>query len=87
MGQSGQCGPAKTMTGFHAGAITCGTDFGETGVAAPFCFKFKCKNGTVEPIIAQDDAIYWSFPRCMAEGRIHWQGTLWDLSDLGDPHA
>ena len=79
-------GPAKAMAEFHAGAITYATDFGETGVVAPFCFK--CKKATVEPVIAQDDAIYWSCPRCKAEGRIsHWQGTLWDLSDLGDPHA
>ena len=79
-------GPANTMAEFHAGAITCGTDFGETGMAAPFCFK--CKKATVEPIIAQDDAIYWSCPRRKTEGRIsHWQGTLWDLGDHGDSRA
>ena len=38
--------------------------------------------------LAPDEAIVWSCIRCGAEGRIsHWQGTLWDLSDRGDPHA
>ena len=81
-----QRGAARAMAEFHAGAIAYATDFDDTGVAAPVCFK--CKKTTVEPIIAQDDAIYWSCPRCKAEGRIsHWQGTLWDLSERGEPHA
>jgi hypothetical protein len=29
------------MAEFHAGAITYATEFGETGVAAPVCFKCK----------------------------------------------
>lgn len=81
-----QRGPAKAMAAFHAGAIAYATDFDDAGVAAPMCFK--CKKATVEPLIAQDDAIYWSCPHCKAEGRIsHWQGTLWDISERGDPHA
>ena len=81
-----QRGPAKAMAEFHAGAIAYATDFDETGVAAPKCFK--CKKTTVEPVIDQDDAIYWSCPRCKAEGRVsHLQGTLWDLSDRGEPYG
>ncbi|MGH8830767.1 MAG: hypothetical protein ACREXV_06715, partial [Polaromonas sp.] len=81
-----QRGPAKAMAEFHASVIAYATDFDGTGVIAPTCFK--CKKGPVEPIIAQDDAIYWSCSRCKAEGRIsHWQGTLWDLSERGEPHG
>lgn len=81
-----QRGPAKAMAEFHAGAIAYATDFDDTGLVAPTCFK--CKKVPVEPIIAQDDAIYWSCPRCKAEGRIsNWQGTLWDLSERDGPRA
>jgi hypothetical protein len=88
-----QRGPAKAkakamamaLAEFHAGAISYATDFDDTGVAAPTCFK--CKKAAVEPLIAQDDAIYWSCPHCKAEGRIfHRQGTMWDLSERGNPH-
>jgi hypothetical protein len=79
-------GAAKAMAEFHAGAIAYATDFDDTGLAAPTCFK--CKKVPVEPIIAQDDAIYWSCPRCKAEGRIsNWQGTLWDLSERDEPQG
>lgn len=79
-------GAAKAMAEFHAGAIAYATDFLETGVAAPTCFK--CKKAPVQPLIAQDEAIYWSCPTCKAEGRIsNWQGTLWDLSDRPDAQA
>ena len=86
--EKGAIGPqrAKAMAEFHAGAIAYATDFDDTGVSAPKCFK--CKKATVEPLIAQGDAIYWSCPRSKAEWRIsHWQGTLWDLSERGEPHA
>lgn len=76
-------GPAKAMADFLAGVIAYASDFGSTGLLAARCFK--CKKGMVESAIAQDDAIYWSCPRCKAEGRIsHWQGTLWDLSKPPD---
>jgi len=76
-------GPAKAMADFHAGVIAYATDFDEAGVTLPRCFK--CKKGTVEAALAQDDAIVWHCPRCQAEGRIsNWQGTLWDLSDRPD---
>ncbi|MDP3669676.1 MAG: hypothetical protein WA191_02990 [Telluria sp.] len=79
-------GPAKAMVEFHAAAITYATDFDDTGVLAPKCFK--CKKVAVEPMLAVDEAIYWSCPRCNAEGRIsNWQGTLWDLSDSRDHHS
>ena len=78
-------GPAKAMAEFLASVIAYASDFDNTGVLATWCFK--CKKSTVESVIAQDDAIYWSCPRCKEEGRIsNWQGTLWDLSahpDLG----
>ncbi len=71
---------------FHASAIAYVTDVDGTGLAAPTCFK--CKKGPVEPVIAPDDAIYWSCLRCKAEGRIsHWQGTLWDLSVRDEPRG
>jgi hypothetical protein len=80
-----QRGPARAMAEFHAAAIAYATDFDDTGVGVPMCFK--CKKATVEATIAQDDAIHWSCPRCKTEGRIsHWQGTLWDLSESGEPH-
>jgi len=73
-------GRAKAMADFHAGVIACATKFDETGVTLPRCVK--CKKGTVEAALAQDDAIVWHCPRCQAEGRIsNWQGTLWDLSE------
>mgnify|MGYP003445945876 CR=1 FL=1 len=76
-------GPAKAMADFHAGVIAYATDFDDTGVTLPRCFK--CKKGTVEAALAQDDAIVWHCPRCQVEGRIsNWQGTLWDLSDRPD---
>ena len=72
-------GPARAMADFLACVIAYASDFGNTGVLAARCFK--CKKGTVESAIAQDEAIYWSYPRCKEEGRIsNWQGTLWDLS-------
>lgn len=76
-------GPARAMADFLACVIAYASDFGSTGVLAARCFK--CKKGTVESAIAQDDAIYWSCQRCKAEGRIsNWQGTLWDLSEHPD---
>lgn len=79
-------GAAKAMAEFHAAAIAYATDFDDTGVLAPKCFK--CKKLAVEPMLAMDEAIYWSCPHCKAEGRIsNWQGTLWDLSDPGDSHS
>lgn len=76
-------GPAKAMADFHASVIAYATDFDSTGVMAARCFK--CKKGTVEAAIAQDDAILWSCPQCKAEGWIsNWQGTLWDLSERPD---
>ena len=76
-------GPAKTMADFHAGVIAYATDFDDTGVSLPRCFK--CKKGTVEAALAQDDAIVWHCPHCQAEGRMsNWQGTLWDLSERPD---
>src|SRR5258706_14391281 len=60
-----QRGPARVMAEFHAGAIAFATDFDDTGVVAPACFKRK--KGVVNPIIAPDDAIYWACPRCNAE--------------------
>ena len=76
-------GPAKAMADFHAAVIAYATDFDDTGVSLPRCFK--CKKGTVETALAQDDAIVWHCPRCRAEGRIsNWQGTLWDLSERPD---
>ena len=71
---------AKAMAEFHAGLIARATDFDDTGVLAPTCFK--CKKTVVKFAMAQEDAILWSCPHCSAEGRVsHWQGTLWDLSD------
>lgn len=76
-------GPAKAMAEFHAGVIAYATDFDDVGVTLPRCFK--CKKGTVQAELAQDDAIVWDCPRCQAQGRIsNWQGTLWDLSDRPD---
>jgi hypothetical protein len=76
-------GPAKAMADFHAGVIVYTTDFDEGGVTLPRCLK--CKKGTVEGALAQDDAIVWHCPRCQVEGRIsNWQGTLWDLSERPD---
>jgi hypothetical protein len=76
-------GPAKAMADFHAGVIAYATDFDDAGVTLPRCFK--CKKGTVEAALAQDDAIVWHCPCCQAEGRIlSWQGTLWDLSERPD---
>lgn len=76
-------GPAKATADFHAGVIAYATDFDDTGVPLPRCFK--CKKGIVEAALAQDDAIVWHCQRCQAEGRIsNWQGTLWDLSERPD---
>jgi hypothetical protein len=76
-------GPARAMAEFHAGVIAYATDFDDVGVTLPRCFK--CKKGTVQAELAQDDAIVWDCPRCQAQGRIsNWQGTLWDLSDRPD---
>ena len=76
-------GPAKAMADFHAGVIAYATDFDDAGVTLPRCFK--CKKGTVEAALAQDDAIVWHCPRCQAEGRIsNRQGTLCDLSERPD---
>ena len=81
-----QRGAAKAMAEFHASAIAYASDFDDAGLVAPTCFK--CKKMPVQPVIAQDDAIYWSCPRCRAEGRIsHWQGTLWDLSERDGPQG
>ena len=43
------------MTEFQVGAIAYATDFDESGVAAPMCFKRK--KATVEPVIDQDDRV------------------------------
>ena len=76
-------GPAKVMADFHAGLIAYATDFGDTGLLAPTCFK--CKKDVVKFAMAQDDAILWSCPHCSAEGRVsNWRGTLWDLIDRPD---
>ena len=76
-------GPAKALADFHAGVIAYATDYDDTGVPLPRCFK--CKRGTVEITRALDDAIVWQCARCRAEGRIsHWQGTFWDLSERPD---
>jgi len=76
-------GPAKAMADFHAAVIAYATDFDDVGVTLPR--RFKCKKGTVEAALVQDDAIVWHCPRCQAEGRIsNWQGTLWDLSERPD---
>ena len=48
-------GPAKAMADFHGGVIAYATDFVDAGVTLPRCFK--CKKGTVEAALAQDDAI------------------------------
>ncbi len=73
-------GPAKALAEFHADVIAYATDFDDSGVRQPLCFK--CKKDTVKAGLAQDDAIVWRCPRCNVEGRIsNWQGTLWDLSD------
>ena len=73
-------GAAKAMAEFHAAVISYATDYEDSGVAAPTCFK--CKKDVVRVNRALDDAIVWSCPRCAAEGRIsNWQGTLWDLGD------
>ena len=65
------------------GVIAYATDFDDTGVILPRCFK--CKKGTVEAAMAQDDAIGWHCPRCQAKRRIsNWQGTLWGLSERPD---
>ena len=75
-----QQGPAKSMADFLTSAIAYATDFDDTGLAAPTCFK--CKKDSVQPMIGQDDAIYWSCSRCKAAGRIfNWQGTLWDFTE------
>ena len=59
-------GPAKPMADFDAGVIAYVTDFDDASVTLPRCFK--CKRGTVEAALAQDDAIDWHCPRCQAEG-------------------
>lgn len=76
-------GPAKAMADFHAGVIAYVTDFDDAGVTLLRCFK--CKRGTVEAALAQDDAIVWHCPRGQAEGRLsNWQGTLCDHSERPD---
>lgn len=76
-------GPAKLMAEFHAGLIAYATDFQDTGVLVPTCFK--CRTSQVQFALAQDDAILWSCQGCDSEGRLsNWQGTLWDLSDRPD---
>ena len=76
-------GPAKVVADFHAGRIAYVTDFDDTGVLAPTCFK--CKKTVVKFTMAQDDANLWPCPHCSAEGRVsNWRGTLWDLSDRPD---
>ena len=76
-------GPAKALADFHAGVIAYATDYDDTGVPLPRCFK--CKRGTVQVTRALDDAIVWQCARCRAEGRIsHWKSTFWDLSERPD---
>jgi hypothetical protein len=71
------------MADFHGSVIAYATDFDDTGVTLPRCFK--CKKGKVGAALAEDDAIVWQCPYCQAEGRIsNWQGTLWDLSERPD---
>jgi len=79
-------GPARSMAEFCGSLIACATDSDNVGVRAPMCFK--CKKGPVDAAITKDDAVYWSCSRCRTEGRISsWQGTLWDLSEGGEPHS
>lgn len=73
-------GPAKAMADFLASVIAYASDYDNSGVLAARCFK--CRKSTVEAAIAQDDAIYWTCPRCNEEGRIsNWHGTLRDLGE------
>ncbi len=77
-------GPARVMAEFCGSAIAYATDFDDTGVPPPRCFK--CRKGTVDAGLAEDDTVRWSCPRCRIDGRIsNWQGTLWDLSDREAP--
>ena len=79
-----QRGPARRMAEFHAGAIAYATDFDDSGLLAPVCFK--CKKGAVEATPSPEDTIYWRCPHCKAEGLIsNWQGTLWDLREREEP--
>jgi hypothetical protein len=72
-------GPARALAEFHADVIAYATDFDDSGVLKPRCFK--CKKDTVNAGLAPDEAILWTCPRCNAEGRIsNWQGILRDLS-------
>jgi ribosomal protein S27AE len=72
-------GPARVMAEFCGSAIAYATDFDETGVPAPTCFK--CRKSTVDAGVV-DETVHWSCPRCGIDGRIsNWQGTLWDLSE------
>lgn len=73
-------GPAKAMAEFCGAVIAHATAVYGTRPDAPTCFK--CRKAVVAPVIAHDQAVYWSCPRCETEGRIsHWQGTLWDRRD------
>jgi hypothetical protein len=79
-------GSARRMAEFCGSVIAYATDFDEIGVLAPTCFK--CRKGTVDAALGSDDTVYWSCFRCPTEGQIsNWQGTLWDLSEGGEPHG
>jgi hypothetical protein len=81
-----QSEPARLMAEFCGNVIAYATDFDETGVPAPLCFK--CRKGTVRAALGRDEAVYWSCSECPTEGQIsNWQGTLWDLSEGGEPHG
>lgn len=72
-------GPPRAMAQFHVDVVAHATD--ETlppPPPAPWCFK--CKQGAVDALVANDHAILWTCPKCRTEGRIaNWQGSLWDL--------
>ena len=72
-------GAARAMAQFLVEVVAHATDESEGSPAAPTCFK--CKKGQVTAVRAGDDAVVWTCPKCVAEGRISkWQGTLWDLT-------
>ena len=76
--------PAKAIAEFLAGVFAYATDFDDTGLVAATCFR----KGPMEPVVAPDEAIYWSCPRCKAEGRIsHRLGALWGFSVRDEPRG
>src|SRR2546428_13793917 len=57
-----QRGAAKAMAEIHASAIAYASDFDESGLVAPMCFK--CKKIPVQTVSAKDVRICRSCPRC-----------------------